>query len=131
MKIHKIIPIVLAITIIGLIKVYLQTEIIKIGYQLKERQDQFQQLVDNNNVLKYNIFVLESPYTLGRKIFLTDAHINIIKPSQVVSISTTESKQLPQQQIPQQQNQIDLKHPILWAVKKFLTGSAAEAQPIK
>ena len=126
MKITKITVIILLITFIALSQVYLQTEIVKLGYQIKERQDQYQQLVDNNNVLKYNIFVLESPYNLEKNICLADSRVNIVRPSQVMNLYAIQNSQLVQEE-----SQGLLKHPVFLAIKKFFAGRPAEAKPIK
>jgi len=86
MRISKIIGINFIIVVFALIHVFLQTEITKLGYQVKQNEDKCQETVDNNRVLKYNIYALESPNTLDKYVLLKDSKLKVLKPAQVFGL---------------------------------------------
>jgi len=125
MKMPKLIIIISLVTCWALSHVYLQTEIIKLGYQIKDKEDSYQELTDNNRVLKHNVFALESPCSFENNMLLADSSMQMLKPSQVLNLySVTKS------QVSQEQETGFLRNPVFLAIRKIFSGKPAEAKPI-
>lgn len=54
------------VTMVCILYVHLQTRIIELGYEVKERQESFTKILDHNKILINNINVLSSPLNLDR-----------------------------------------------------------------
>jgi hypothetical protein len=108
--------------------VFLQTETIKLGYEVKNKEDKLEQLIDNNHVLKYNIYALESPYSLDKRVLLQDSNLKALKPIQVMGLYTEST---PGSIDTDNRKNSLFNGPALLALKKFFTGRQAEAKTIK
>ncbi len=107
---------------------FLQTEIIKLGYQVKKNEDKTQEIVDNNRILKYNIYSLESPYSLDKHVLLKNSDLKVMNSLQILSMYS-ESKQKYVEK--KDKNNTLFKNPAFLAVRTFFTGRQAEARTIK
>ncbi|MFC1708538.1 hypothetical protein ACFL2J_00565 [Candidatus Omnitrophota bacterium] len=128
MKTSKIVILIAVFVFFSFLHVFLQTEIIKLGYEVKKNEDKFQELVDNNHVLKYNIYALESPYSLDRRVLLRDSSLKVLRPVQVLGLYTETSPGFIEVD---RRSKSLFKGPVFLAVKKFFTGKQAEAKTIK
>ena len=68
MRISKFVTIVTFITCFSLLYVYQQSEIFRLAYIGQKNQVSFQELLDKNNILKYNIDRNASLISIGNKI---------------------------------------------------------------
>lgn len=128
MKTSKIIALIFIFVVFAFIHVFLQTEIIKLGYQVKKNGDRAQELVDNNNILKYNIYALESPFSLDKYVSSKSPNLRTIKPIQVLSLySESKIKYLEKDK----KNTFLFNNQIFLALKKFFSSKQAEARAIK
>lgn len=125
---RRIIALIFTLIIFAFLHVFFQTEIIKMGYQTKENEDIFQELIENNHVLKYNIYALESPYSLGRYILTKNSNLKLMEPFQVLSL-----KQGPSKESSNKNKEIIslFDNYIFLSLRKFFTGKQAEAETIK
>lgn len=124
MRTSTIIIIIFIFFVFAFLQVFLQTEIIKLGYQVKRNEDKLQEVIDNNNILKYNIYALESPKNLDKYASIKNSNLKILKPVQVVSLkSQTKQKH--------SQDNKKTRNPIFLALMRFFSGKQAEAKTIK
>jgi hypothetical protein len=68
MRLSKFITIVTAITLFSLLYVYQQTEIFRLAYVGQKKATQFQDLLDKNSILRYNIGKKVSLVEVGSRI---------------------------------------------------------------
>ncbi|MBL7198027.1 MAG: hypothetical protein ISS47_08000 [Candidatus Omnitrophica bacterium] len=128
MKTSKIVTLIFIFILFAFLHIFLQTEIIKLGYEVKKNEDSFQELIDNNHILKYNIYVLESPYSLDRHVLVKNSNLKVLKPVQVLGLySESDIGYLERDK----RNNPLLKNPVFLALRKFFTGKQAEAKTIK
>jgi hypothetical protein len=128
MKISKIIILNIIFVVFALLHVFLQTEITKLGYQVKKNEDKCQELIDTNRVLKYNIYALESPNTLDKYVLLKDSHLKVLKPAQVLGLNIkAESTYLQKKE----NSGALVKNSVVFALKRLLSAKQAEAKTIK
>jgi len=127
-KTSKIITLILIFILFSFLSVFLHTEIIKLGYEIKKNEDKFQELIDNNRILKYNIYALESPYSLDRHVLLKNSNLKALKPFQVLGVYS----ELTIEQINIEESRPSwFKNPVFVTLKKFFVGKQAEAKTIK
>ncbi|MFC1646487.1 hypothetical protein ACFL2Y_04845 [Candidatus Omnitrophota bacterium] len=128
MKTSKIITLIFIFVFFAFFHVFLQTETIKLGYEVKKNEDKFQECIDNNNILKYNISALESPHVLNRQVSLKDSNLKALKPFQVLGL-------YPESNIGYIETDRGrdslVNNRVFIALKKFFTGRQAEAKTIK
>lgn len=128
MKTSKIVVLIFTFILFSFLHVFLQTEIMKLGYRVKQKEDKLQELVDNNHVLKYNVYVLESPYSLDRHVLLKDSNLKALRPIQVLGLYPESDPGYIE--AAKSSNSL-FKGPVFLALRKFFTGKQAEAKTIK
>ena len=128
MKTSKIITLIFIFVLFAFLHVFLQTETIKLGYEVKKNEDKLQDLIDNNHILKYNICALESPHILDRQVLLKDSNLKALKPFQVHGLYPEST--IGYIETDRSRNSL-FRNRVFLAFKKFLTGRQAEAKTIK
>lgn len=68
MKFHKIILIIVCVTVFSVVYVYQQTQIFCLAYTGEKKQETYQDLLDKNNLLRYNVNVITSVSSIGPKV---------------------------------------------------------------
>ncbi len=68
MKAHKFLALVFVITSFSLLYVYQRTEIFRLGYVGQKKLTVFQDLLDHNTILRYNIEKKASLVQIGNKV---------------------------------------------------------------
>ncbi len=68
MKVSKFLLLVSALTAFILLYVYQQSEIFRLGYLIDKKQDKFQELLDKNALLRYDVQKNASLIRLGAKL---------------------------------------------------------------
>lgn len=68
MKVSKFLLLVSSITVFVILYVYQQSEIFRLGYLIDKRQASFQELLDKNALLRYNVQKNASLIHLGARI---------------------------------------------------------------
>ena len=68
MKVSKFLLLVSALTAFIILYVYQQSEIFRLGYLIDKRQGKFQELLDRNALLRYNVQKNASLIHLGAKL---------------------------------------------------------------
>ena len=128
MRTSNVVKLILVFIIFSFLHVFLQTETIKLGYEVKSKEDKLEQLTDSNHVLKYNIYALESPYSLDKRVLLQDSSLKTLKPIQVLGLYAESTPG--RTEVANRRNPL-FNGPVVLALKKFFTGGQAEAKTIK
>lgn len=76
------------ITVLALLYVHQQVQILKIGYSIEVSEREFSSLLDQNRALVYNIARLKSPVHLEERFLADKKDFRISKLSQTVEIVT-------------------------------------------
>jgi len=72
MRISRLIVVILLGTVFSVLYVYQQAEIFRLAYEGEKKQSAFQDLLDKNNVLRYNIEKSASLTRIGNKVSKDD-----------------------------------------------------------
>ena len=72
MKLSRFLFGLITVTLFALVFVQLQVEIVRFAYACKERENIYDKLLDDRELLRYNIYTFESADNVGR--FLEGAH---------------------------------------------------------
>ena len=126
MRYNKIITLIVIFTVFAFLHVFFQTEILKLGYTVKEKEDVFQHVTDTNRTLRFNNYVLESPYNLERYVSV-DSQLSIAKPHQIINVVYGR----PKQQGSSQDQQMRFRFPVLVQLRNIFSGRTAEAETIQ
>lgn len=129
MKASRIIAFVILIMFFAFLHVFLQTEIIKVGYRVKHNEDALQELLENNRVLHYNIYALESPYRLEQYVAKRNFRLKHLEPIQVLSVYP--ERPMRYVRVRENKKQPLLDNAFVLSLKKLFTGKQAEAKTIQ
>jgi hypothetical protein len=86
MKLPKFLIIVLTVTIISLCLVYQQTQITVLTYLNGRNNKAYQELLDKNIALRYNLEKTRSISSLGNKVLVGDTNFEIPQQTQLAQI---------------------------------------------
>lgn len=129
MKTSRIIISIFLIMFFAFFQVFLRTEMMKLGYRVKQNEDTMQELLEDNRVLHYNIYALESPYRLERYVANRNSSLKHLNPIQVVSAYPEQATQYVR--IKERKKQPLLDNSLLLSLKKLFVGKQAEAKTIQ
>jgi len=87
MSLRKTVNLLFGATFFSLFFVFLQTQIIALGYCVQSKKSLYQQLTDENDNLRYDISRLESLETLNKRISYEKAAYELPRGNQLVKIS--------------------------------------------
>lgn len=117
MRVHKFFVAASFVTLVSVLYVYQQTRILNLAYTSEKRMRVFQELLDKNNLLRYNVDVLTSLSSMGSKV-LEKSEFEMPAASKVVKVEA------PQEKI------AVLKNKFAEVFNIFSLKSQAEAKPI-
>lgn len=69
-----------------LLYVFLQTEVVKLGYQITTTQKVLETSLDRKKALEYNLSTLESPLNIDKKLFLKGDGYEMAKDYRLVKV---------------------------------------------
>ena len=122
MKLIRFVFLVGIITCVSLIYLYQETETVKLSYTASKKSNRYQDLLEQNKNLKYNIARLKSVSSLGNKVLKDNANFEIPRPAQLAEIKLRNNKKVKLASIQRKSNLI---------LSFFSLKSQAEAQTIK
>lgn len=94
MKTFKPIVVIILITLLSLLYVHTEIEIIKIGYKVKHSETKISKLLDRNRILMYNVATLRTPASLEKSLFAKKADYYMPKEVIVVKEIDTNNRTL-------------------------------------
>ena len=95
MKIYRFSIILVFITLVALLYVHQQVQLVKIGYKIEANERDVTSLLDQNKTLMYNITKLKSPVYLEKKFLASTKEFNIPQQWQVVELTTPRAEKEP------------------------------------
>lgn len=137
MKVIHFLIFMAIITILSLVYVFQQTEILKLAYQADKNSSLFQELYNENIILKYNLDSLSSLPHLGKVLINKEENFEIPKSSQLATLEVfSEGKETagPLRQAKHKALNLSLfnvKFPWLSGIAYDLASRQAEAKTIK
>ena len=89
MRIPRYITMVLLITLVALSYVHQQIEVVKLSYEIQSNTHRLNDLLDQNEILQYNVIALMAPSNLENR--LLDNDIRLVMPErwQVVRVASS------------------------------------------
>jgi hypothetical protein len=79
---------VIVFTIVSLVYVHQQVEMVKMSYYIEKKEKALNEILDRNNQLSYNIQNLESPSRLERVLVSKNINITFPKKGHVLKMAT-------------------------------------------
>jgi len=74
-------------TILSLVYIHMQVQIINLAYQGKQKEKRIRELVDENGNIEYSILSLKSSINLGEKILGDDSDMQFVHPGDIIQLS--------------------------------------------
>jgi hypothetical protein len=91
MKLNRFFIILLLVTVICLLYVQMQVEIVKLAYEGRAKESRLKELLDTKSLLVYNINNLESVNNLGQKFLCSQKDLQFADRTQIASLKLTSS----------------------------------------
>jgi hypothetical protein len=91
MRLNKFFTFLLLITVIGLLYVQMQVEIVKLAYEGRAKEFRLKELLDTRSLLVYNINNLESVNNLGQKFLCSQRDLQFAHETQIASLKLASS----------------------------------------
>ncbi len=92
MKVHKFLRMTIIITALALIYVNQQVALIRVSYDIKEKEKIYSDLLDRNKILLYNVKHLESPARLEKALLAKDMELEVPSKERVILVSAMPEK---------------------------------------
>lgn len=89
MQVSKFVTTTIIITTGALVYVSQQTALVRLSYDIKEKQNVFTGLLDRNKILLYNVKKLESPLRLEGELLARKMKLEIPSHERVILVSAT------------------------------------------
>lgn len=87
MKIYRFLITTTIITVIALIYVNQQVALIRLSYNIKEKEKVYSDLLDRNKILLYNVKHLESPARLEKVLLAKNMKLEVPSKERVILVS--------------------------------------------
>lgn len=92
MKIYRFLTTTIIITLVALIYVNQKVALIRLSYDIKEKERLHSELLDRNKILLYNVKHLESPARLEKVLLAKNLKWEIPPKERVILVSATSRK---------------------------------------
>lgn len=89
MKIYRFLTTTIIITLVALIYVNQNVALIRLSYDIKEKERLHSELLDRNKILLYNVRYLESPARLERVLLAQNLKLEVPPKERVILVSAT------------------------------------------
>ncbi|MBM3252011.1 MAG: hypothetical protein FJZ11_04430 [Candidatus Omnitrophica bacterium] len=86
MRLKRFFIFLFMITVISLLYVQMQVEIVKLAYEGRTRESRLKDLLDARSLLVYNINKLESANNLGQKLLCSEKNLQFADRTQIASL---------------------------------------------
>jgi hypothetical protein len=115
----------LSLTLLALVYIHLQMQIVDLAYQGKAKEKTIRKLVETNGNITYTILSLKSAHNLGKRLLQDDSNMQFVHPDDVIQVST--SSDIFQVSLTES-SAIKEKKNLLLSLLSF--GTQAQAQPL-
>ncbi|MDP3730448.1 MAG: hypothetical protein Q8R14_02860 [Candidatus Omnitrophota bacterium] len=92
MRLFKYIALLGIITLIALVYVHQQVELVKLSYEIDCKEKKLKEMLDRKGVLRYNISNLESPSRLEKVLLERKVSVSYPKRGQVIRLARNPSR---------------------------------------
>ena len=92
MKLVQFLKIALGVTVLSLIYIFMQMQIITLAYQGKYKEKQMKKMIEENGYLTYSILTLKSSSHLGGKMLAENSSMQFADPQSVVEVAMPRTK---------------------------------------
>jgi len=86
MRLNRFFIFLLIITVVSLLYVQMQVEIVKLAYEGRVKETRLKDLLDDRSLLVYNINKLESVNNLGQTVLCSQQDLQFTDKSQIASL---------------------------------------------
>ena len=90
MKLTRVLKIMSVITVLSLVYIHMQMQIIDLAYKEKSKEDRIKMLIEENGNVMYTILTLKSANYLGIKMLDEDFGMQFVETKDIVQISASE-----------------------------------------
>lgn len=87
MRLPKCLKCVCFLTVLALMYIHMQMQIIDLAYQGKDRETEIRQLLEENGNETYTILNLKSANHIGNKMLTEDSDLHFVDPVDVIQVS--------------------------------------------
>ena len=126
MKLLRFLRLVVFSTIVAVVYIQLQTQIIELAYQAKAKEKQIRRLKDEQGRIVHDILMLKSPTYLGVKLLDDASRMKFLDQGSIVKL---ESNEIFEEQIHQKAGERRTRPNFLATL--FSLKSQAEAKPLE
>lgn len=81
------------ITTVSVVYVQQQTSLLKLGYQMKDKEKTLEELLDKNKILMYNILAFKAPSSLEKRLIVRNVRLEMPGEWQFVSLPEVELRE--------------------------------------
>jgi len=124
MKLSKLLKFILSITVLALVYIHMQMEIIDLAYQGNNKQKLIRKLSEENGNITYTVLTLRSANHLGYKMLADNSDMKFADPVNIMQLSMPNELAV-DGFVPVSQKEIQKPHPLL-SLLSF--GAKAEAK---
>lgn len=98
MKAHKFLITIIIVTAVGIMYINQGVALVRLSYDIKEKEEAYSGYLDRNKILLYNVKLLESPARLEKALLAKDMKLEVPSKERIVLVSAKvgsgESKEL-------------------------------------
>lgn len=125
MKVYKFLTTTTVVTAVALIYVSQQTALVRLSYEIKDREKSYSELLDRNKILLYNVRQLESPARLEQALLAKNMKLEVPSRERVILVSAG----------PEKPNNVKAAVGIFGKIRQitaslFTLGPEAQARPV-
>lgn len=125
MKVYKFLTTTMVVTAVALIYVSQQTALVRLSYEIKDREKSYSELLDRNKILLYNVRQLESPARLEQALLAKNMKLEVPSRERVILVSAG----------PEKPNNVKAAVGIFGKIRQitaslFTLGPEAQARPV-
>jgi len=92
MRTPKLLLVIFMVTLISVVYVYQQSRIFDLAYSSSKKQTVMKDLLDANNILRYNLNVISSLSYLDKKLFSRNADFEMPNSEQLVRLTSARER---------------------------------------
>lgn len=93
MRLSKFLFIMVIITIVSVVYVQQQISLLKVSYEIKDKEKTLQELLDKNKISMYNVFVLKAPASLEKRLMVKNVRLEMPQEWQLLSLPEVEVRE--------------------------------------
>lgn len=89
MSVYKFLSITIVLTMAALVYVTQQTSLVRLSYDIKNKEGRYSELLDRNRILLYNVKYLESPVRLEKELAAKNMKLEVPSKEKIILVSAS------------------------------------------